>query len=324
MISIPVISPKFVNTWIQKHDMLERRSQPRTHYIHKISYTTQERIVGAFVLIAVFLLVGLLLSSGKTKNLFEDYITIYGELLSVQAITKDTNVTISGLAAGSVSSVDITDDNKVILTMKILKKYHNLLREDSVAKLSSFNFAVIQKSIIEISTGSKDKPLLKDGSTLLVGEAFNVKELLDQIEPLFVTLEDSILRMNKILSEVDTEKLGTTLENINLITADIQEISEHVRAGKGLVGQTLYDENFSDSIISTTKNMEQASIKVNLLLNDIQQQVQHVPELLDKIGPLLNEADRTIEATRNIWPLSTAFEKEKDKKTLVSPKPAND
>lgn len=304
--------------------MLERRTQPRTHYIHRISYTIQERIVGAFVLIAVFLLIGLLLSSGKTKNLFEEYITIYGELQSVQAINSDTRVTISGLSAGTVSSVDIKDDNKIILTMRILKKYHNLIREDSKATLSSFNLAVIQKSVIEISTGSRDKPLLHDGSTLQVAEAFNIKDLMNNIEPVFVNLEDSIIKMNQILSEIDPDKLGTTLDNMYTITTDMQEISEQMRAGKGLVGEALYDEDFEDSVIATTKNMEQASIKINLLLNDIKQQVQNVPELLEKIGPLLNEADKTIKATQNIWPLSSAVEKDKDKETLISPKPAND
>jgi len=272
----------------------------------------------------VFILIGLLLYSGKTKNLFEDYITIYGEMQTVQAINKDTEVTISGLSAGRVSSVDITSDNKIILTMKILKKYHNLLREDSVAELSSFNFAVIQKSVIEISAGSMDKPLLKDESTLQISETFNIEELLNSIEPLFITLENSILKMDAILAEIDPKKMGATLDNMNAITTDIQEISEHLRAGKGVIGKSLYDKDFENSILTTTKNMEQASIKINLLLNDIKQQVQNVPELLEKIGPLLNEADRTIKGAQNIWPLSSAVEKEKNKDTLVSPEPAND
>lgn len=304
--------------------MLERRSRPRTHYIHRISYTVQERIVGTFVLIAVFLLIGLLLSSGKTKNLFEEYITIYGELQSVQAINNDTRVTISGLSAGTVSSVDIKDDNKVVLTMKILKKYHNLIREDSKATLSSFNLAVVQKSVIEISTGSRSKPLLKDGSTLPVAEAFNIKDLLNNIEPVLATLEDSIVKVNQILSEIDPDKLGTTLDNMNAITTDVKDISEHLHAGKGLVGRALYDKDFENSMIATTKNMEQASIQINLLLKDIKQQVQNVPELLEKIGPLLNEADKTIKATQHIWPLSSAVKKDEDKETLISPEPAND
>lgn len=304
--------------------MIEQRDHPRTHYIHRISYSTQERVVGAFVLIAFCLLVGLLLSSGKTKNLFEDYITLYGELQSVQAINKDTEVTISGLSAGTVSSVDITDENRVIVTMKILKKYHNLLRTDSQAKLNSLNLAVLEKSVIEISAGSTQKPLLEDGSTIAVHEAFNIKDMLNKIEPIFATLEDSIIKMNSILSEIDPQKLGTTLDNMHAITADMRQISDHLTAGKGLVGEALYDDDFRNSIRTTSTNMEQASVKINLLLNDIKQQVQNVPELLEKIGPLLNEADRTIKATQQIWPLSSAVEKDENRKTLVSPLPAND
>lgn len=297
--------------------MSERREQPRTHYIHRLSYTQQERITGAFVLVALFILIGLLLSSGKTSTLFEEYLTIYGELQSIQVINKDTEITISGLPAGSVSSVDITDENKLVITMKILKKYHNLLREDSKAKLSSFNFAVVQKSVIEISTGSIDKPRIKDGSTMQIVEAFNIEKLMANVEPIFAKLEDSILKMNNILSEIDPKKLGTILDNVNAITGQIQ-------AGQGLIGKAIYDENFENNILAATENMRQASIKINLLLNDINQQIKNVPELLEKIGPLLNEADKTIKATQNIWPLSSAIAEDKDKETLISPEPAND
>jgi len=235
--------------------MQERRPQPRTHYIHRISYTTQERIVGTFVLVAMTILIGLLLSSGKTQNLFEDYITIYGELESVQAVNSDTEVTISGLPAGTVSSVDITDENKVVLTMQILKKYHNLLREDSEAKLSSFNFAMVQKSVIEISTGSSDKTRLKDGSTLAINEAFNIKDVIAKIEPIFMKLEDSIIKMNNILSAVNHEKLGVTLENINVLTTDLRDITEHLQAGNGLIGSALYGEKMETDVKSIASNM---------------------------------------------------------------------
>jgi len=305
--------------------MQERRSQPRTHYIHRISYSTQERIVGAFVLIAMFILVGLLLSSGKTKNLFEDYITIYGELQSIQAINQDTEVIISGLTAGNVSSVDITSDNKVVLTMKILKKYHNLLREDSEAKLSSFNFAMVQKSVIEITTGSTDKPLLKDGSTLAIGEAFNIKEMIGKIEPIFVTLEDSIQKMNNVLSAIDHEKLEVTLDNMNVLTTDIRDITQHIRAVEGLVGSAIYEKEMEKNVKDIAINMVDVTEELRTMMQQLNKQVADMPELVNKIGPLLKEADKTIKASQRIWPLSTAIgESNKNSDTLTSPAPAND
>lgn len=323
--------------------MSEKRSEARTHYIHRISYSTQERIVGTFVLVAVFILIGLLLSSGKAQNLFEDYITIYGELQSIQPINKDTEVNISGLPAGSVSSVDITDDNKIILTMQILKKYHNLLREDSVANLSSFNFAVVQKSVIEISAGSSQAALLKDGSTLAINEAFNVKELIGKIEPIFSTLEDSIKKMNNILTVIDNQKLGDSIEKINHIltaidkqklaetldnahgiSADMRDISGQVQSGKGLIGSTIYQGKMQNDIKAITVNMVEITNDLKVMMKMLNKQVEAMPELVNKIGPLLNEADKTIKASQRIWPLSSAIEESGGNKTLTSPTPAND
>ncbi|MCK5002914.1 MAG: MCE family protein [Gammaproteobacteria bacterium] len=305
--------------------MQDKRSKPRTHYIHRISYSTQERIVGVFVLAAMIILIGLLLSSGKTKNLFEDYVTIYGELQSIQAINKDTEVVISGLPAGNVSSVDITDDNKVILTMKILKKYHNLLREDSEAKLSSFNFAVVQKSVIEITTGSYDKALLKDGSTLAINEAFNIKEMIAKIEPIFISLEDSIQKMNNVLSAIDHEKLEVTLDNMNVLTTDVRDITEQIRAGKGLVGSALYEEKMESNVKEIAVNMVDVTEELRTMMKQINKQIADMPELVNKIGPLLQEADKTIKASQRIWPLSTAIgETNEGSNTLTSPAPAND
>ena len=305
--------------------MQERRSEPRTHYIHRISYSAQERIVGTFVLVALFILVGLLFSSGKTKNLFEDYVTIYGELQSVQAINQDTEVVISGLPAGTVSSVDITDDNKVVLTMKILKKYHNLLREDSEAKLSSFNFAVIQKSVIEITTGSNDKALLKDGSTLAINEAFNIKDMMAKIEPIFVSLEDSIQKMNNVLSAIDHEKLKVTLNNMHVLTTDIRNITQHLIAAKGLMGSVIYEKEMERNVKNIAINMVDVTEELRTMMKQLNKQVADMPELVNKIGPLLQEADKTIKASQRIWPLSSAMGENNDNTdTLTSPAPAND
>lgn len=304
--------------------MQERRTEPRTHYIHRISYSTQERIVGVFVLAALFILLGLLLSSGKTKNLFENYITIYGELQSIQAINKDTEVIISGLPAGTVTSVDIADNNKVILTMKILEKYHNLLRQDSVAKLSSFNFAVVQKSIIEITPGSSSTELLEDGSTIAINEAFNIKEMMAKIEPIFVSLEDSIQKMNSVLSAIDHQKLEVTLDNMNVLTTDIRDITRHINAGKGLIGSALYEKNMETNVKSIAVNMVDVTEELRTLIQQLNQQIAEVPELTNKIVPLLQEADKTIKASQRIWPLSSAMEETSQAGTLTSPAPAND
>lgn len=304
--------------------MLDRRSQPRNHYIHRINYTTQERIVGTFVLLAIAILMWLMFSSGKTQHIFEEQLTFYGELSTTKAVNKDTEVMIAGLSVGTVSSVEVTENNQIVLTMNILKKYHNLLRTDSKAELTSFDFAVLGKSIIEITPGSPSLPLLPDGSTIKVGEAATFKKLIDRVEPIFNSLESSINQMNAILIQIEPQQVGQTLDNIHQTSEHIKKITTQVTQGDNIINTAVYDASFEKDIRVTIKNLQNASNKMNQLLDTLNEQVAHVPDVLDKIEPLLNEANKTLKASQRIWPLSTAVDQDDKQQTLTSPEPAND
>ena len=215
--------------------MNEKRLQARTHYIHRLKYSTQEKIAGAFVLVAIGVLAWLLFSSGKSIVLFEDQITLYGHLQTLQPINEDTDIIVGGLSAGSIEAVDITEDNQIIVTMRILKRYSSLLRADSTAVLNTFNLAIFDKSVIEITVGSPDKPQLKDGSTIQIQESINIKNLLNRVTPAVDTLIRIVDNIDNILSAVDEAKVGDTIVKANQLTTAVsaERISgddrQHVR-----------------------------------------------------------------------------------------------
>jgi phospholipid/cholesterol/gamma-HCH transport system substrate-binding protein len=297
----------------------------RAHYIHRLSYSAQERLAGSFVLIAVVLLVWLLISSQKTQNLFEDEITLYATMSSIQAVNKDTNVIISGLDIGSVTDVNIDDKNQVIITMSILKKYQKLIRTDSTAELLNFKFAMLGKSVIEISVGSPQLPVIEDGSTLIIKESFNLVQLVAKFEPVLVTLQDSVKKINDILQAIDPEQIGDNISNLDSISSDLKLITRQIRQGKGAAGNAIFNEDMQDDVVATTANLKQLTEQTKgiieqtrLLLISLQQQVDEIPELTDKVKPLLDEADRTIRASQKIWPLSSSMPKD-SKQTLTTP-----
>jgi len=297
----------------------------RAHYIHRLSYSAQERLAGSFVLVAVALLVYLLLASQKTQNLFEDEITLYATMSSIQAVNKDTNVIISGLEIGSVTDVNIDDENQVIITMSILKKYQKLIRTDSTAELLNFKFALLGKSVIEISVGSPQLPVIEDGSTITIKESFNLVQLVAKLEPVLVALQDSIKQMNAILQAIDPKHISSNVSNLDSISRDLKAISSHVRQGKGVAGSVLYSEDMQDDVLATTANARALTVKTmdileqtRALLISLQKQVDEIPELTDKVKPLLDEADKTIRASQKIWPLSSNIPEE-DRQTLTTP-----
>ena len=303
----------------------KQNNRSQAHYIHRLSYTAQERLAGSFVLIAVGLLVWLLISSQKTQNLFEDEITLYATMSSIQAVNEDTNVIISGLEIGSVTNVDIDEENNVIITMSILKKYQKLIRTDSTAELLNFKFAMLGKSVIEISVGSPQLPVIEDGSIFKLKESFNLVQMVAKFEPVLGTLQESIKKMNAILQAIDPHMVGDNVSNLDSISSDLKVITRQVRQGKGLAGNAIFNENMQDDILTTTENVRILTEKTKtileqtrVLLINLQQQVDEMPELTDKVKPLLDEADKTIKASQKIWPLSSSMP-EDNKQTLTSP-----
>ena len=303
----------------------KNNNRTRAHYIHRLSYSAQERLAGTFVLIAVGLLAWLLITSQKTQNLFEDEITLYATMSSIQAVNKDTNVIISGLEIGSVTDVNIDNNNQVIITMSILKKYQKLIRTDSTAELLNFKFALLGKSVIEISVGSPQLPVIEDGSTLVIKESFNLVQLVAKFEPVLITLQDSIKQVNEILQAIDPQQVGSNVSNLESITADLKAITSQIQQGKGPVGSVIYSDEMKDDVLSTTENLKDLTERTkdiieqtSVLLISIQQQVDQLPEITDKVAPLLDEADKTIKATQKIWPLSSSVPKD-NKQTLTTP-----
>jgi len=300
-------------------------NRTREHYIHRLSYSAQERLAGSFVLIAVVLLVWLLLTSQKAQNLFEDEITLYATMSSIQAVNQNTSVIISGLDIGTVTDVRIDDDNNVVITMSILKKYQKLIRTDSVAELLNFKFAMLGKSVIEISVGSPDLPIIEDGSTLTIKESLSLVKLLAKFEPALIMLQNSIIRINEILQVIDPQKISSNLSNLETISDDLKKITHQIQQGKGLAGSAVFDSQMQQDVISSTANLKAITeqtrtimVQTSKLLNSLQHQVDEIPELTDRVKPLLDEADKTIKATQQVWPLSGNIQKD-SKQTLTPP-----
>ncbi len=263
--------------------MREKRLQVRTHYIHRLHYSTLEKLVGAFVLLAISMLIWLLFSSGKSLLNFEEHYTLYGQLDNIQSIDQNTEIMIGGLSAGKVQSVKITDENHIIVVMEILKQYNSLIRSDSTARLNAFNLGMINQSFIEISVGSAHQDILTEGSTIIITESINIKNLLVKFAPAMEALFEMINRTNALLSVVEHQQLKKTinhvdslvstidpqqlkqaLDNLYAISADASQISKRVNAGGG-IPVTI---NSIDQLVSAMNlnQLEQISSQTNELL----------------------------------------------------------
>lgn len=208
--------------------------------------------------------------------------------------------------------------------MNIQNKFHSLLHSDSTARLTNPGIAVLGGSVIHISTGSTNKPILEDGSTIFIEQVASLEETLNEIIPTFEQIQSSIKHFNDILNEINPESIGYTFENLRVLTGDLRNITRNIKSGDGVISSMIYDNEVSDDTKVLVKNLVDITHIMEEMVTTLNQEISNMPELIDKIGPLLNQADKTIKATQRIWPLSSAIGEESNTDTLTSPAPAND
>jgi len=305
--------------------MKDNRPHHEVHYIHRISYSTQERMVGVFVLSAVVVLLFLLFSTIKSQNIFEEQFTIYGNLKSAEGINTETIVQISGIEVGKVSSIEITENNRIMLTMHIFKRYHRLLRTDSKVKVSSLNMTIIGKSIIVITAGSADNPLIEEGAILDVLESNAVEDVISEAKNMLDDINQLVHSVSNVVTAVDLDKIALTVDSLHQFTDNLNTISQHMKSGEGVVGGLVYSESMRQDISKSLSNLQQATSDMKALLSSLKNDAGEVPLILNNINEVIDETEKTIQATQRVWPISSAMPvKDSSSKIMVSPQPAND
>ena len=300
---------------------MKNNKQHSTHYIHRISYSAQERMVGVFVLSAIAVLVFLILSTIKSQNIFEESFVIYGKLKSAEGLSTETIVQVSGIEVGKVSELNITDDNHIMLTMHIYNRFNKLLRTDSIIGVSGLSATIFGKSIIEITAGSHDKKMLVAGTVLDIQQASSIKDIIAEASLMLDTVDQLVSSVVHIL---DSDKIEKMMDSFNQMTEGVNQLTGRINSGKGTMGALFYDEGMKNNIHQSMQNINQATLDMKDLLKLLKNDAKNVPELIRNINKVIDETEKTIQATQKIWPISSSIKNNKSTETLLSPLPAND
>ncbi len=304
--------------------MEKRAVRSTSHYIHRTSYSFQEKLVGIFVLAAIVLLIAVLVSLLRKQNFFEDYFVLYARVHSAAGLSTETSVQISGFEVGNVSNIEITENNDILLTLSVARRYRNLIRTDSVAKISSLNATIIGKSIVEITAGAPQLDVVEEGKELLVIESASIDTVIAKAQATLQTVNQMITDVSELISAVNTEHIEQTITSINGMAANLEAMSQQINSGQGPVGSLIYDKKLEQTFETGIANLERATVQLEQMMQKMNRDTDKLPEMLDDVQSVIDETRQTIEATQRIWPISSAIGQPEDKPLLVDPAPAND
>ena len=330
------------------------------HYIHQVTYSYRERLVGLFVISAFILFLFFIVISVKNQHFFEKRVTFYIDVDSSEGISQGSVVTALGSEVGLVSDLSLTKGRKIRVAIDVYEGQRELIRKD--AKVIVNRLTNIGNALIEIESDSIDAPLLPDGALIPVEETPSLNDLLMGIANIIQSADNNSL-FSKF--EVMLPKLERTVENA-------YKIIDQIATGHGTLGAAIFDQEVeqdlrivvksgaeilseAEGIISIAKKrlieIEPILVDARHVTHDIRGASKSFPEMVEELKQAISltrtaltliteelqqipgvglDAKRTLTKTEGLvdsaqstWPLSSTIQKPVSKQ-LIPPHPIYD
>lgn len=218
----------------------------------------QQIKLGAFVLTGMGLLLAAVFLIGSENNVFSKTFKLSAEFKNVEGLKEGDNVWLSGVKIGTVSSVTIASEGKVIVTLSLKENQNRFIRRDATASIGADG--LVGNKILIISPGK-------------AGQSISANDTINTSSP------PGTQELMNIAKDVG--------ENTRSLTNDLSLIAKRINSGSGVVGELLNDGALAQEIrhavteLSTTStNTAQASRELHQLLFELRNGDGLVPALL--------------------------------------------
>jgi phospholipid/cholesterol/gamma-HCH transport system substrate-binding protein len=207
-----------------------------------------------------------------------------------------TPVSISGLRAGTVESVELNHSNKIEVKIKIQSKFSQHIREDS--KVMIGRPFIIGERAISISPGRGDKAALAEYSVLEGEESLEITDMLSggRLSPYFNTFS-KLLEQMRIVIEGDG-----TQNAVNLVTLykqaysslkSIDSLSKEFSSLKSDVNSVAKSPEMKKIVSGVSNSTED----IGLLLKETNKALPAIVDLSDKLVQMMPQLSKTLNET---------------------------
>ena len=227
-----------------------------------------EKKIGLFIAVAIAGLITVIVFIGADKDLFTKKYSLKFTVEKGTGFSRGMPVKLSGFRIGRIDSISLNEAAKVDIEIQIGKEYQKWIKTDSVARL--VKEGLVGDNIIEVSVGSQQAEVLKDGSSISFEKTKGLEEiatdLADRVKPVLIEVKDIISYVNDPNGDIKQ-----SIKNVRLLTTELHGTREKV------------DALLTDS-----------TLKVGHLSADMEKLLKSTGDKVDAIGPVLEKADRSM------------------------------
>ncbi len=251
--------------------------------------------VGLFVFIGLALIAGLLLNFSRSAGLFKRKYHVTMTTRSVAGLKEGADVSLSGVRIGNATRIELDHKNKgVTVELTILAEFP--LRKDSRFVIEQQG--VLGDQFVNVTPGSPEEPLLKDGDVVEGTEPFNLQEVAQSANSLIKRFEQLGATVNEAVTRLNDQVLDTrTLSNLSLTFQHFESAS--ARAAGLMDNASGMISNSRPVLALSLTNLLHFSSKLDKVAMDVDETI-----LTNKVE--LNEAMKNLRAATADLKLMTA------------------
>ncbi|HLS97021.1 MAG TPA: MlaD family protein [Sphingobacterium sp.] len=274
----------------------------------KISNETKVGIITVVALALLFIGYNFL----KGNDVFSRENEFYTDYDNVDGLTVSKPVVVNGYQIGRVSKMSLLENGKIRTHFKINNEYE--IPSNTVARIVSADLLGSKAIVFQLGNS---KTMAKSGDPLLSDVQAN---LLEKVEPLQLKVENLVVKLDSVLSAVNTaldqefqrdfksslRSISVSLRNMEMITNDVETLmgSEKIRFAKIMQNLESITDNFqrnNGTINNILTNLDSLSndlskTEIRATIDNAAQAVRNVEAITTKInngegslGLLLND-----------------------------------
>ena len=269
----------------------------------KVKLNKFERVAGAFVLAAIVGSLTATVGVAVQKGWFASKVRFTTVLDSAGGLHNGTQVLIAGLRAGSVSSVELVSANKVKVTLKVFKKFHRRIREDSVVQV--VRPFVIGEKVLEISVGSEKFAQAVAGAELSSQSSIDIMDVFSgrKLGPVMETVEGLAHTLKTLARAFSDPKRSAAI--VKIFDRLDPLLGNLVSITNSAVKHRRFDKMF--------KNLTAVTVELNTILPEMR---ENSPELGVELSQLIGSLNTLTEDFKKLSPTIAAVAPDLPKASL--------
>ncbi|MBY0370301.1 MlaD family protein [bacterium] len=226
-------------------------------------------IVGVMVAFGFVAFVYVLFNLGGGSVLKSQY-TLYGTFHHVKGLHMGSEVSLSGLRIGVIRKIEISPETKELkVEFSVSRDVQEFVRKDSLAQIRTQG--VLGDKYIEVSFGSPDQPVLKNGDTIMTNESEDIfaqsGKLVGGLSKKFEAGGDfdsvmqnlSVVTKNLAVLTEDLKK-NKTGDKLGQSVAHLEAILGRIDRGEGSLGGLINDPTVYEDLKTMTGGAKRSAI----------------------------------------------------------------